>query len=290
MDSRQLTLLDQTIRPHLPATYRNLPCDSKLGDVAQDTALPTAAHLVYFPSYTNEFELSSDGYLADEAPPHPFTQRVWAGGLMVFNPNNPLRVGQLASQRKRVVDVRFKEKHGSDPLVLVRLALEMRNAQGPSTTEYRDLAYMKPVHLQSKVVKHRRTADFSHKLVPTEIFLFRYSALTWNSHRIHYDTRYAKEVEHHPGLLVHGPLTCTMLLQLLDCHMPENMVLKSFEYRATSPMYCQEPMLLNGRWMTSSVRATTSGALVDGARQCELWSTNNEGGITMRGVATLVPL
>ncbi|KAJ2454904.1 hypothetical protein EV183_001165 [Coemansia sp. RSA 2336] len=286
MDGRQVTLLDQTIRPHLPSTYPKHPRNSDLGDIPESTAMVPGAHLVYFPSHADEFQLSSDGYHADEAPPEPFCQRVWAGGLMKFNTANPLRVGSLSSQAKYISNVALKERMRADPLILVQLALEMNNQHGHSVTEYRNLAYMKPTELKRKIVRHNRDPDFSHELTPTEIMLFRYSALSWNSHRIHYDVAYAQTVENHPGLLVHGPLTCTLLLQLLQTYMPAGMGLQSFDYRAVSPMYCQQKVTLNGRWMPDHSRSRTT----DGARLCELWATNNDGGLAMKGVATIVPL
>ncbi|KAI8324831.1 hypothetical protein GQ54DRAFT_255745 [Martensiomyces pterosporus] len=289
MDARQLTLLDQTIRPYLPASYPELPRDAKLGSVAEGAALPPAVHLVYFPSSQGELQLSPDGYHSDEAPPEPFTQRVWAGGVIDFNVDNPLKIGELASLTVSIDDVAIKARSGADPLVFVKLLREMSNERGTSVTECRDLAYMKPVALNRRIVKSKREPDFSHRLTPSEILLFRYSALTWNSHRIHYDHVYSREIEHHPGLLVHGPLTCTLLLQLLHSNMPQGMALKSFDYRAVSPMYCQEPLSLNGRWM-QSVGSSDTRSGIDGAKVCELWATNNEGGISMKGTATLVPV
>ncbi|KAJ2714749.1 hypothetical protein H4R19_001563 [Coemansia spiralis] len=277
IDPRQAALLDQTLRPHLPASYPRAARDEQVGDIADGAALPPAAHLVYFPSPVAEPSLAADGYLAEEAPPAPFGQRVWAGGLMEFSTANPLRVGDLASQTKTIRDVAVKERPGADPLVLVKLAIEMHNGRGHCVTEHRDLAYMKPVDLRRKLVRHPRQPDFGHGLTPTEILLFRYSALSWNSHRIHYDAPYARDIERHPGLLVHGPLTCTLLLQLLQAHMPRGMALASFAYRALSPLYCGHALTLNGRWVPG-----TPG-------QCELWAADNEGGLAMKGIATVRP-
>ncbi|ORX68203.1 hypothetical protein DL89DRAFT_294126 [Linderina pennispora] len=254
MDSRQLTLLDQTIRPYLPSSYPPHPTDPLFGDIAEGTALPPAAHLVYFPSAKSEQSLSPDGYHAAGTPPAPF---------------NPLRVGSAAQLVSSIEDISVKERADADPLVFVKFLRETRNELGLSMVERRQLVYMKPVEVQRKI-----------------IMLFRYSALTWNSHRIHYDHNYACNIENHPGLLVHGPLTCTLLLQLLQANMPKGYVAKSFEYRAISPMYCQQSLTLNGRW---SQRSEGSEA-ADGSRICELWSTDNEGGITMKGTATVVPV
>lgn len=286
MDARPLTLLDQTIRPYLPSHYPPLVHHNpKYGDnVSPSTTMVPAAHLVYFPSSSSELELSSDGYHADEAPPHPFSQRVWAGGIMEFNPHNPLTVGIPTTQTKRITNVAIKERSDADPLVFVTLSLEMSNDQGTCVHEQRQLAYMKPVQLARRIVRHKKHPDFTHSLTPTEIFLFRYSALTWNSHRIHYDVAYAQNVENHPGLLVHGPLTCTLLLNFLRAHMPSGMTLKSFGYRALSPLYCQQPLSLNGRWLESP-----SSVDQNGSRKCELWVSNNEGGLAMKGIAAVAP-
>ncbi|KAJ2813880.1 hypothetical protein H4S07_000334 [Coemansia furcata] len=286
MDARPLTLLDQTVRPYLPPTYPAHSRCPQVGDIASGAAMPPAAHLVYFPSPTAEPDLAPDGYHADEAPPEPFAQRVWAGGLIEFNPLNPLRIDAISSQTKSIVSVTVKDTPALQRLVFVKLALEICNSSGHCLTEYRDLAYMKPVDLGRKIVTHPKSPDFTHVIDPSEILLFRYSALSWNSHRIHYDSPYARHVEGHPGLLVHGPLTCTLLLQLLHANMPPGFALKSFDYRALSPAYCQQRMTLKGRWVLQRQKASADDASV----QCELWVTNNEDGIAMKGVATLVPL
>ncbi|KAJ2084195.1 hypothetical protein H4R24_000268 [Coemansia sp. RSA 988] len=266
-----------------------MPRDPKIGDVAQGTSMPPAAHLVYFPSHANELELSPDGYHADEAPPEPFSQRVWAGARIEFNTLNPLRVGELALQMKSINTVQVKERPSADPLAIVGLTLAIHNNNGLSVTEHRDLIYMKPVHLQRRTLAHNRAPDFSHEIIPTEVLMFRYSALSWNSHRIHYDSVYARDVENHPGLLVHGPLTCTLLLQLLQANMPNGMTLSTFDYRALSPLYCQQKLTLNGRWM-KPLLDSPNGSTDSGAGTCELWATNNEGGLAMKGVATIVPV
>ncbi|KAJ2006898.1 hypothetical protein GGI04_001718 [Coemansia thaxteri] len=276
MDARPLALLDQTLRPHLPSTY------PPVADAA-GSPMPPAAHLVYFPSPTQEPHLAPDGYHADEAPPPPFAQRVWAGGQIEFAPHNPLRVDSVSSQTRTIVDVTTKDTAQQQHLVFVKLKLQISNHSGLCLTECRDLAYMKPTDLRRAPVKHNKSPDFTHALIPSEILLFRYSALSWNSHRIHYDAPYACSVERHPALLVHGPLTCTLLLQLLHANMPQHFALKSFDYRAIAPAYCQQRMTLNGRWIQSQ-KPTDSSTI-----QCELWASNNEDGIAMKGVATLVP-
>ncbi|KAJ1953842.1 hypothetical protein EC988_002762, partial [Linderina pennispora] len=156
MDSRQLTLLDQTIRPYLPSSYPPHPTDPLFGDIAEGTALPPAAHLVYFPSAKSEQSLSPDGYHAAGAPPAPFVQRMWAGGLIDFRPENPLRVGAAAQLVSSIEDISVKERADADPLVFVKFLRETRNELGLSVVERRQLVYMKPVEVQRKIVKHKR--------------------------------------------------------------------------------------------------------------------------------------
>ena len=102
---------------------------------------------------------------------------------------------------------------------------------------------------------------------PDDVLLFRYSALTFNGHRIHYDRRYATETEGYPGLVVHGPLIATLLLDLLRRHMPEADVAR-FEFRAVSPLFD-----------TSSF--TLCGKLESDGKTISLWATDATGGLAM---------
>ena len=108
--------------------------------------------------------------------------------------------------------------------------------------------------------------------MPTPMLLFRYSALTMNSHRIHYDRTYATEVEKYPGLLVHGPLTFTLLLDLFRREMPET-ALKTFSVRAVSPLYDIHDFCVEG-------------APNDDGRSATLWALNHHGRLAMSAEAT----
>lgn len=91
--------------------------------------------------------------------------------------------------------------------------------------------------------------DLSFTYTPTSPLLFRYSAMTWNGHKIHYDRDWTKQVEGHPDLVVHGPLNATLLVQMADRAARDAGVhLTRFEYRATSPMYVDKPISINAAW------------------------------------------
>jgi 3-methylfumaryl-CoA hydratase len=111
-------------------------------------------------------------------------------------------------------------------------------------------------------------------IAPDDVLLFRYSALTFNGHRIHYDRRYVTEVEGYPGLIVHGPLIATMLVDLLRRHLP-NAKVASFEFRAVLPVFDTAPFTLHGK------------PSADG-KSVQLWTEDHEGWLTMQATAGLV--
>lgn len=121
-------------------------------------------------------------------------------------------------------------------------------------------------------------ADISHTYTPSSPLLFRYSALTWNAHKIHYDRDWTREVEGHPDLVVHGPMTAQLLVEVAKKAADDAAVsLRKFEYRATHPMYVNKPITLNGAW--------------DGPRGSKLilWA-EQEGVVGMKGTAELEAL
>ncbi|KAJ1977652.1 hypothetical protein H4R34_003497 [Dimargaris verticillata] len=262
---------------------------------APDAVVPPNWHLVYFANNTPETELSSDGYESTHAPPEPFVNRVWAGGELEWQPTNPLRVGQGATLDVECAQVDTKQSPQRGPIIFVNLHRTTRNDQGISLVEKRSLAYMHPpsdgvankASGNQRIIPIKKAADFSQLIHPTEIMLFRFSALTFNSHRIHYDYPYATQLEGHRGLLVHGPLTCTLLLNLArhqtrshpDLSQQSAWPFRRFTYRAVSPLICGEPFTVNGRWTTAN----------DGTpKACELWAANSQGGLAMSGTLELV--
>ena len=181
-------------------------------------------------------------------PPVPQPRRMWAASKVEFLA--PLHVGDTVERDSRVVSV--AEKHGSSgPLVFVDVSHETRGPQGLAVREVQSLVYRDPPPPSSPPAPPPLADapfepmgwDAHRTLVPDEALLFRFSALTFNSHRINYDRPYATGVEGYRGLVVHGPLTATLLLDLARCELGDN-ALRSFAFRGVSPAIAGEPLNL----------------------------------------------
>jgi len=164
-----------------------------------------------------------DDSAASFLPPIPLPRRMWASSAVEFL--QPLIVGEPVTRISRVQSVTEKAG-GSGQLVFVDVAHETSGPRGLAVREVQSLVY--PIH---------------RALTPSTPLLFRYSALTFNSHRIHYDAPYAIEAENYRGLVVHGPLTATLLLDLARRELGDN-TLKSFAFRGLSPAICGEMLHL----------------------------------------------
>ncbi|KNC97111.1 uncharacterized protein SPPG_07504 [Spizellomyces punctatus DAOM BR117] len=236
--------------------------------------LPSGYHFALFPPRIPESDLAPDGYDTEFSPPEPYIQRMWAGGSFEFVPDNPLRVGQTVKQTTRLDDVQIKQGPRGEA-VLVWLEKVVENEHGRSLRERRCLAYMgkeRNPTVGGRVVPIKTVAEFARTITPTIVTLFRYSAVTFNSHRIHYDNHYAKDQEGYPDCLTHGPLTATLLLDLLERHLANSGAkIKSFSYRTLSPLIVNDPVTFCGKKTA--------------ANQFELWAKNKQGGIAVKGSA-----
>jgi 3-methylfumaryl-CoA hydratase len=168
---------------------------------------------------------------------------MWAGGRLEFF--DSLRVGDEATKTSKIASV--VEKQGrTGPLVFVVVRHEIRTARGLALTEEHDIVYRDhPQAGEVPVVQMGpESADWERTVTPDDVLLFRYSAVTFNGHRIHYDRRYCTDVEHYPGLVVHGPLVATMLLELARENMTGEVT--KFSFRAVSPLFDTEAFVLRG--------------------------------------------
>jgi 3-methylfumaryl-CoA hydratase len=230
-------------------------------------AVPPLWHWIYFLETHRQSELSPDGHakLGGLLPPVPLPRRMWAGGRFEFR--RPLRLGETFTRTSRIVDVQEK-KGRTGTLVFVVVRHEIGNAEGIALTEEQDLVYRahaRPGDPAPAPQPAPNGAVWERVVQPDDVLLFRYSALTFNGHRIHYDRRYATETEGYPGLVVHGPLIATLLLDLLRRHIPHADVAR-FEFRAVSPLFDTSPFKVCGKpeshGKTISLWATdTGGAL-----------------------------
>lgn len=189
-------------------------------------------------------EDSPDSFL----PPIPLPRRMWAASKVEFLA--PLRPGQSIARHSRVVSITEKQG-GSGRLVFAEVAHETRGDGTPCVREVQSIVFREPAPAGAPPAppppgesRFDASAWDAHRaLRPSEPLLFRYSALTFNSHRIHYDLPYATGEEGYRGLVVHGPLTATLLLDLAARHFGDN-ALKRFDFRGTSPAICGEELHL----------------------------------------------
>jgi len=238
-----------------------------------DTELPPGGHWLYFRPAARQSELGPDGHpkRGGFLPPVPLARRMWAGGRLAFL--RPIRIGDTATRVSRIGEVALKEGK-SGPLVFVRVDHEISGPDGPALREEHDIVYrdVSPaVPPQTPPPSKSTRATWHRDITPDPVMLFRYSALTFNGHRIHYDQPYATKVEGYPGLVVHGPLIATLLLDLIRRQAP-NARLARFAYRAQSPLFDTAPFAVEGE----------PGA---DRRTAKVWAVDPSGALAMTGDA-----
>ncbi len=230
-------------------------------------------HWLYFLPIPRQSELGPDGHAKRGGflPPVPLPRRMWAGGRLEFH--HPLRVGETIERTSRILDVQLKEGRGG-PLVFVVVRHEIASAAGIALTEEHDIVYRGEPGSGDAAPAPRTApvgAAWEREVHPGDVLLFRYSALTFNGHRIHYDRRYATEVEGYPGLVVHGPLIATLLADLARAETPGG-IMTHFTFRAVSPLFDTAPFSI-------------CGSPEDGGRTASLWAKNANGAPAMTATA-----
>jgi 3-methylfumaryl-CoA hydratase len=171
---------------------------------------------------------------------------MWAGGRLTFP--QPLRVGEAVQRRSQVMSVDHKNGRSGE-LVFVLVRHEFHGANGLAITEEHDIVYRGLANAVSPaptLAAAPAACAWQREIVPDDVLLFRYSALTFNGHRIHYDRRYVTEVEGYPGLIVHGPLIATLLLDLLRRNLP-TAAIAAFEFKALQPLFDIAPFSVHGQ-------------------------------------------
>lgn len=249
----------------LSATLDREDPEPRIGD-----SLPPLWHWLYFLPRHRQSELAPDGHAKRGGflPPVPLPQRMWAGGRFEFH--RPLHIGERITRVSRIADVTHKQGRTGD-LIFVVARHEISGGEGLAVVEEQNLVYRG----HSDSAPAPPAAPFSHlwerTICADDILLFRYSALTFNAHRIHYDRRYAVEIEGYPGLVVHGPLIATLLLDLLRRNLPQAEVSR-FSFRAVSPLFDTTPFAICGQPEGNRIR---------------LWAKNESGGLAMDASAVL---
>ena len=257
----------------LSATLDQTPIDRP----AYGTLLPSLWHWLYFLPIHAQADIGEDGHARRGGfmPPVALPRRMWAGSDFHFH--KPLLVGDVLQRTSTIVDV--KEKSGrTGSLIFVKVRHEIRRNESAdiAVTEHHNIVY-RAAPMPGDLIPPPQAAPaesaWKRSVVPSDVLLFRYSALTFNGHRIHYDRKYVTEVEGYPGLIVHGPLIATLLMDLLRRQMPDAVVLR-FEFKAVRPTFDTHPFSIHGQ-------PSPDGKTI------RLWGRDHEGWLTMDATATL---
>jgi len=243
-----------------------------IGTPAEGDIAPFTTHWCLAQPVVPMGELGPDGHPARGGflPPVPLPRRMWAGGQIEFT--DPLRVGDTVTRSSRIADVTMKSG-GSGTLCFVAVDHTITTQRGIAIRERHDIVYrdVTPQGDQKPATptpvpagQHRET----HMAEP--MLLFRYSALTFNGHRIHYDRDYVTQVEGYPGLIVHGPLQASLLVEFA-AKLRGGKVPGKFFYRGVNPLF-------DGAEFSINANETGEGL--------EVWTANAAGVATMKGTAS----
>jgi 3-methylfumaryl-CoA hydratase len=244
---------------------------------AAGTPLPPLWHWLYFLPIAAQSDIGPDGHpkRGGFMPPVPLPRRMWAGSDFEFH--EPLQVGDALSRTSTIIDVKEKSgRTGSLIFVKVRHEIRRNGAEKVALTEHHNIVYRaaaEPGDVPPPPQAAPAESAWQRQIVPDDVLLFRYSALTFNGHRIHYDRKYVTEVEGYPGLIVHGPLIATLLMDLLRRQQPEANVLR-FEFKAVRPTFDTHAFSVHGQ-------PSADGKTV------HLWGRDQDGWLTMNATATL---
>lgn len=215
-----------------------------LGDVPSINSgdpLPPFFHQIYFWDPQPPAQLGRDGHIKTGGfiPDTGLPRRMWAAGKLTFH--KPLLAGTRAEKISTIENVEHKQGK-SGPLAFVKIRHDIKQRQTLAVTEWQDLVYREDAPKSEPEVRMAPSGETAKHIVSfNSTMLFRYSALTFNGHRIHYDESYAREVEGYSGLVVHGPLIAHMLMQFAHAQLG---AMRRFSYRAISPLMHTDKAIL----------------------------------------------
>ncbi|HYB69249.1 MAG TPA: MaoC family dehydratase N-terminal domain-containing protein [Candidatus Bathyarchaeia archaeon] len=260
-----------------PANLLRLTLGREEPELGAGDVLPPGWQCLYFlPRFTLE-GLRPDGSPLDTGviPPMPLPRRMFAGERFRFH--RPLRIGDPVRRETELADVSVKSG-GTGTLVFATVVQRIFTPEGLAIEEERRTVFREEVAAGERNQAPRREpaptdAPWRRRIVPDPVLLFRFSALTFNSHRIHYDRPWAMEREGYPGLVVHGPLTSTLLVDFARDHAAGRRLV-TYETQARAPLFDTAPFELRGR-------------LTADGRHAELWAVTPEGTVAMSARAEL---
>lgn len=237
------------------------------------SVLPPAWHWLYFADTPSALMTGSDGHpkTGDFLPPVPLPRRMWAAGKFVVH--NPVLLGVVAQKRSVVSGVDLKQG-STGALVFVTVKHSIEQSGQVCVEEEQNIVYREmptgPSPLPSGKVPPEE-ADWVIDIQPDPVLLFRFSALTYNGHRIHYDRHYAIEEEFYPALVVHGPLQATLLANSVREHCA-GLEIADFSFRAQRPLFDTDRLSVCGKCQDDKV---------------SLWTRSHDGFIGMAATAHL---
>ena len=252
--------------------------DRSDADPTHGTELPSLWHWLYFLPHHAQSEIGVDGHAKRGGflPPVPLPRRMWAGGRLHWHA--PLKVGDAVKRTSTILSVTHKTGRTGD-LLFVVVKHDIHNASGLCVSEEHDIVYRPAAQkgeLSPAPIPAPQKSKWQRDVVPDAVLLFRYSALTFNGHRIHYDRSYVTEEEGYPGLVVHGPLIATLLVDLVRRNTDRKM--QSFEFKALRPTFeCADSRILR-----------VSGEPQQDGNTIALSAQDHEGWLTMQASAVLV--
>ncbi|AOI85982.1 FAS1-like dehydratase domain-containing protein [Burkholderia cepacia] len=236
-------------------------------DAAEPSALPDVLpplwHWLYFLPGERQSNIGIDGHprRGGFLPPVALPRRMWAGGRLQFL--RPLAVDTPIQRHSTIANVQSKSGR-SGQLVFVTVLHEIRDARGVAIREeqnivYRDAPPPAAAGVPAPAPQPAPTDEqYSRIVIPDPVLLMRFSALTFNGHRIHYDRPYAMQEEGYPGLVVHGPLIAMLLMEELRRTHPGKTV-RAFDFKAVSPLFDTAPFTVNGKLEGNTARAWARG-------------------------------
>jgi len=258
----------------VPAAGLAATLDHDAAPMAGDE-LPPLGHWLYFLSPARQSEIGTDGHpkRGGFLPPVALPRRMLASSRIEFH--RPLRIGASVRRDSTILDVQH-EKGSSGDIVFVVVRHEIHDAAGCAVAEEQHILYRGAAHTPAaEVPGPGRPAAWRRTVHPDPVLLFRYSALTFNSHRIHYDRPYAMETDGYPGLVLHIPLMATLLVDALRASRPGARVTQ-FGFRALRPLFDGTPF-------------TIAGQPSDSAKHWSVWAADVRGNIAMEADGMLAP-
>ncbi|KIP91147.1 MULTISPECIES: MaoC family dehydratase N-terminal domain-containing protein [Pseudomonas] len=235
---------------------------------AHGEALPPLWHWAFFQDPIAESGLGGDGHPARGGflPPADNRNRMWAGGRVEF-----IAALRLGGEATRVSTIKhIEEKHGrTGALLFVTVQHDYLQDGELAIREEQDIVYREPRPPKSGAGEALPSGDWREGVVPSPTLLFRYSAVTFNGHRIHYDWPYVTDTEGYAGLVVHGPLIATLNLRAF-CRANPQARLRRFAYRGLRPLVAPEPFEVAGRISTPGKAQLWAGNEAGMAQQADV--------------------